>query len=251
MSLHLLKNADQIPLEPVVALIGPEAYVRERLRESLVSRALAGALKDMNYSKYIAGEEDLRRAIEACRDYPCFAAKRVVLLRSAGSLKAKDAEVLSAYLQKPQDTTLLIIEDEKLDGRLEWVKRLKKSAHFVEVPEAEAGEAEQWVRDCLKKEGKRAAPEVVQRLVDWVGPSFQALQLAVAQCGLFLGEAPELELHHLESLLVKVTDEDVFAVVDALFAKNYVELHRSLGLLLESGEEPLKILSLIHRSYSL
>jgi len=251
MSLHLLKTADKIPLEPVLALVGPESYVRERLKESIVTRALAGGLKDMNFSQFIAGEDDLRRAMEACQDYPCFAPKRVVLLRSAGSLRAKDAEVLSAYLQNPQDTTVLVIEDEKLDGRLEWVKRLKKTAHYIEVPEAEAGEAEQWVRDCLRQEGKRATPEVVQRLVDWVGTSLQALQLAVAQCCLFLGEAPELEIRHLEALLVKVTDEDVFAVVDALFAKNYVELHRSLGLLLESGEEPLKILSLIHRHLSI
>ncbi len=251
MSLALLKNPEQIPLAPVVALIGPEVFVRERLRENLIGRALAGALKDMNFSQFTAGEDDLRRVVEACQDYPCFAAKRVVVLRDAGDLRAKEAEVLSSYLQNPQPTTLFLIEDEKLDGRLDWVKRLKKNAHYLEIPEAEAGEAEQWVRDCLAREGKRAKPEVVERLVDWVGNSLQALQLTVAQCCLYLGDAPELDLAHLESLLVKVTEEDVFAVIDALFAKDYVELHRSLGLLLESGEEPLKILSLIHRHLSI
>ncbi|MCE9624139.1 MAG: DNA polymerase III subunit delta [Deltaproteobacteria bacterium] len=251
MSLSLLKSADKIALDPVVALIGPEAYIREHLRENLIQRALAGALKEMNYARFQVGDDDIRRVVEACQDYPCFAAKRVVVLRDAGALKAKDAEVLSAYLDSPQPTTLLLIDDEKLDGRLEWVKKLKKKARIVEIVAPDKGELEGWVAECLKSEGKKAAPEVVECLVDWVGASLEALRLAVSQCCLYIGDAPTLTLKDLEALLVKVTDENVFEMIDALFAKNHVELHRSLGLLLESGEEPLKILSLIHRHLSI
>jgi DNA polymerase-3 subunit delta len=251
MSLSLLKSADKIALDPVVALIGPETFVRESLREALIARALGGALKEMNYASYEAGEANLCRVVEACQDYPCFAPKRVVLLRNAGDLKSKDAEALSAYLDSPQPMTLLLIDDEKLDGRLEWVKKLKKKACWIEIPAAERGEAEQWVRDCLQKEDKQADPQVVAQIVEWIGISLQALQLTVTQCCLYVGEAPQIKRSDLEQLLVKVTDENVFEVIDALFQKNYVEMHRSLGILLESGEEPLKILALIHRHLSI
>lgn len=251
MPLALLKSSEKIPLDPVVALIGPEAYLREKFRESLVSRALGAALKDMNFAQFFAGDDDIRRVVEACQDYPCFAERRVVVLRDAGDLKAKEAETLSAYLDSPQPTTLLLIDDEKLDGRLEWVKKLKKKARVVELETPARDEAEAWVRDCLQREGKKAAPEVVERLVDWVGLSLGALQLAVTQCCLYIGDEPALRIKDVEELLVKVTDENVFEVIDALFQKNYVQLHRSLELLLASGEEPLKILSLIHRHISI
>lgn len=251
MSLSLLKTADKIPLDPVVALIGPEGYLREKIRESLVARALGAALKDMNYAQFFAGDDDIRRVTETCQDYPCFAERRVVVLRDAGDLKAKEAETLSAYLDSPQPTTLLLIDDEKLDGRLEWVKKLKKKARVLELEAPGRDEAEQWLRDCLQREGKKATPEVIERIVDWIGSSLQALQLTASQCALFLGDRPELKIKDVEDLLVKVTDENVFEVIDALFQKNYVQLHRSLEALLESGEEPLKILSLIHRHLSI
>lgn len=251
MSLSLLKSADKIPLDPVLALLGPEVYLREKLRESLVSRALGNALKDMNFATFHAGDEDMRRILEACQDYPCFAEKRVVSLRDAGELRAKEAEALSAYLDSPQPTTLLLIEADKLDGRLEWVKKLKKKARVIELEAPDRGEAEAWVKQCLQGEGKKATTEVVERIVDWIGSSFLSLKLTVEQCTLFIGDRSELRMEDVEELLVKVTDENVFEVIDALFQKNYVALHRSLEILLESGEEPLKLLSLIHRHISI
>ncbi|HKX13475.1 MAG TPA: hypothetical protein VJP40_10005, partial [bacterium] len=56
MSLSLLKSPDRIPLAPVVALVGPESYVRRKLRQSLIERAIAGAIKDMNFSTFDASE---------------------------------------------------------------------------------------------------------------------------------------------------------------------------------------------------
>lgn len=250
MSLSLLKSPDRIPLAPVVALVGAESYIRRKLRHNLIDRALAGSIKDMNLSTFDASE-GADKAVQACRDYPCFAERRVVLFREAGELKAKDAEALSAYVKDPQPTTLLLIDAEKLDGRLEWVKSLKKHAEYIEIDPVERAEALSWVRESLKEEGKRAEPEVVDTLVDWIGLSLEALKLAVAQCALYVGEKPELKLRDLEALLVKVTDENVFEVVDALFAKDEKALHRSLGALLDSGEEPLKILSLVHRHLSI
>src|SRR5262249_51985931 len=140
---------------------------------------------------------------------------------------------------------------EKLDGRFEWVKALKKKAHWIDVETCEAPELQGWIRDCFRQEGKRVGPEVVDRLLDWVGNSLEALQLAVSQCCLFAGDASEVSLQDLETLLVKVTDENIFEVIDALFERRRVELHRSLDALLETGEEPLRILSLIHRHLSI
>jgi DNA polymerase III subunit delta len=247
MSLHLLKSASKIPLTPIVALIGPEAFVRKVLREDLVKRALGASLKEMNFSQFQAGEDEMARVMDACRDYPCFSEKRVVLLRDVGKLRKKEAEEFVGYLKNPQPSTILIVEDEKVDGRLDWVKGLKKHAQWIEVLEASPEDALSWVRNCFQKEGKKAGPEVAERLVDWVGTSLGALQVTVTQLALYVGDAAEVSLEDLETLLVKVTDENIFEVIDAVFAGRLSDLHHSLDALLEAGEAPLKILALVYR----
>lgn len=251
MSLQLLKSADQIPLEPVICLIGAEDFVRRKLRERTVERALSGAMVDMNLSHYQAGEDEIARAMDSCRDFPCFAAKRVVRISNASKIKKKESEELLAYLQKPVDTTVLILEDEKLDGRLDWVKALKKKAHWVEIPEAKPDEARDWVRILLKREKKKSTEEVVSRFVDWIGLSLGALQLAVVQASLYVEPRDEIGLKDLEELFVKLSEEDVFAVIRALFSRDPSTWHVGLRRLLDGGEAPLMILALLYRHLSI
>ncbi len=251
MSISLLNSASKIPLRSLIALVGPEAYVRHEVREHLVKRALGAALKDMNYGHFQAGEDEISKILDACRDYPCFAEKRVVVISEASAFKKKDAAELLAYFQNPVPSTVLIVEDEKLDGRLDWVKVLKKHSEYIEIAEAQPEECLDWVRRCFAKEGKGAESEVVARIVEWVGNSLSALQLTVAQLCLYGGERPEVCLEDVESLLVKVSEENIFKVIDGIFSGDVAELHRSLQALLEAGEAPLKILALLYRHLSI
>jgi DNA polymerase-3 subunit delta len=251
MSLSLLKSADQIPLEPVITLVGPEDFVRRKLKDRLIERALAGAVKDLNFSTFQAGDDELAKALEACRDFPCLAAKRVVRIAGAGKIRKKESEAFLAYLEKPQDTTVLIVDDEKLDGRLDWVKALKKRSHWIDIPAAKPEEARDWARILLKREGKKAGEDIVGRLVDWMGNSHGALQLAVAQLALFTGDRDELALQDLEALFVKLSEENVFEVIRAIFSRDSAELHAGLKRLLAMGEPPLMILALLYRHLSI
>jgi DNA polymerase III, delta subunit len=247
MSLHLLKTADKIPLEPVIALIGPEAYLRRKLRENIVGRALGTGMRDMNFSSFQAGEDAMARVVDACRQYPCFTEKRAVLLRDVSRIRKKEGEELIGYLKAPSPSTVFLLDDEKLDGRLDWVKALKKAAHWIETEPCASEECLSWIRDCFKREGKSPDPGVVEQILEWVGASLEALQLTVTQICLFAGEAPAVSLGDVERLLIKVTEEDVFAVVDQIFAGRVKECHAALQALLSGGEAPLKILALIYR----
>ncbi len=251
MSLSLLRNADQIPIAPLIALIGPEAFVRQKLKERLIERALGTAIREMNLARFQAGEDDLPKAWDACRDFPCFAERRVVVVSSLAKIRKKEGEEFIRYLTAPTESTVLIVEDDKLDGRLDWVKALKKRAHWVDIPEAELGDAQEWVRILLKREKKSAEGEVISRLVEWMGTSLGALQIALQQLAVYVGERQELRISDLEALFVKLSEENVFGVVDAMFRGKEAELYSSLSRLLAMGEPPLKVLALIYRHISI
>lgn len=251
MPFQLFKNAQTMPLEPVMVLLGPDPFVRQKLRESLIERSLGKSLREMNFSRFYAGEDEMARAMDACRDFPCFAERRVVLISQIEKVKKKDGEEIGNYLQTLQPSTLLILEGKKLDGRLEWVKILKKRARLLEIPEVGPSEGLAWVRKCFSREGKTIEDGVSEKLLELIGTSLGSLQQAVIQLCLYGGDRTEISLSDLDSLFIKVSEENVFAVVESLFSEDVSVLHRSLDRLLQSGEPPLKILALIYRHLSI
>ncbi len=247
MLFELFKSVQVIPLSPLFLLVGEDAFLRKKLRDSLIERALAPGLREMNLSRFYGGEEGAERAVDACLEYPCFAERRVVLFLQADKMKKKEMTLWPNYFANPQLSTILILEAEKLDGRFEWVKSAKKHGTVLEIPEPTGGEVLSWVHKCFSREGKKTTQDVMLRMVEWIGTSFSALQQAVIQLSLFVGEVPEVKLEDVETLLVKVSEENVFALLDDLSQGRGQGGHRSLDRLLEAGEPPLRLLALLYR----
>ncbi len=247
MLFELFKSVQTIPLSPLFLLVGGDSFLRKKLRDSLVERALTPGLREMNFSQFYGGEEGAERAVDACLEYPCFSERRVVLFLQADKMKKKEMALWPSYFAKPQPSTVLILEADKLDGRFEWVKCVKKYGTVLEIPEPNGGEVLSWVQKCFSREGKQVTQEVMTRMIDWIGPSFSALQQAVIQVCLFVGDASEVRVEDIETLLVKVSEENIFALLDGLSQGQGREVHRALDRLLEAGEPPLRLLALLYR----
>jgi len=249
--LPILKEIQTIPLQPIMVITGPDAYLRHEMKKSLVARALGPQMPEMNYSQFQGGEDPMAKVLDSCRDYPAFAERRVIVLRDAGKVKKKEGGELIQYIESSQDSTVLILEGEKFDGRLDWVKKLKKVAPFIEAMELKIPEAHRWVEQIFREEKKSFEEGVPQALVEMMGANLGFLKNSVTQLCLYVGERGKVELRDVEALFIKISDENVFDVLDALFAGDRVQIHRRLDRLLSSGEAPLKILALLFRHLSI
>jgi DNA polymerase-3 subunit delta len=247
----LLPNVKKLADLPVVAIIGGDPFLRNVIQKQLREIALGESFAQMNFGHFLAGEKAMADILAACRDFPCFASRRVVLLQDLEKIKKKEGTELIPYLQDPQPTTLLILEGAKADGRLEWVKVLKKTSEWVEVPTGSTPDAIEWVRQCFSKWKGNYEEGVPEQMVEILGTSFGLLQQATDQLLLMTGPGKTVSQKGVEQLFVKVAEENIFEVLDALFQGDRVGLHRSLDRLLSSGEAPLKILALLYRHLSI
>jgi DNA polymerase-3 subunit delta len=208
-------------------------------------------MAEMNLGRYQAGETPMADILAACQDYPCFAERRVVLLSDLAKLKKKDVEAWVAYLKLPQQTTCLIAEAEKLDGRLDWVKTFKKSATLVDFSPLGKADALDWIKDCFRQEGKKWEEGVIENLLEWVGLDLGCLEQSVRQLALWVGDRPEVARKDLEELLRPISEENIFEVIESIFSAEPAVKYRRMDRLITAGEPPLKILSLIYRHLSI
>src|ERR1700722_1169136 len=117
---------------PVYLIDGEEPYYLDMVTTFFEEQILSPAERDFNLMVLYGKDSEWADVVNACRRFPMFAEKQVVILKDAAQLKGFNE--LAGYLEKPSPTTILLIEHrfKKADGRGKVVKYAKeKGFHFT------------------------------------------------------------------------------------------------------------------------
>lgn len=98
----------------IYVLQGEEAYFIDRLQQLIIDTALAEEERDFNLTVFYGNTASVREVISTCRQYPSFAAHRVVVVREAQLIPKQpghknDLDMLASYAEKPLTSTILVL----------------------------------------------------------------------------------------------------------------------------------------------
>lgn len=170
-----------------------------------------------------------------------FAEKTLIELRFASAKPGDDgAKALREYAASPSPDNLLIISLPKLDKATQnskWFTELEKVGVFIQIWPVDSVRLGQWVAQRMRRKGLKPTPEAAEFLADRVEGNL----LAAAQ------EIDKLCLTHsgevgLEAMMEAVADSarfDVYTLVDAALSGDAVRTARILGVLRDTGVEPM------------
>src|SRR5215210_5325604 len=113
---------------PVYWLEGEESYFIDQVIDFAEEKILTEEEKSFNLTVFYGRDAVWPDVINACRRYPMFAERQVVIIKEAQELKG--IEKLEAYVEKPLDSTVLFVgyKGKKVDGRIRLAKLLKERA---------------------------------------------------------------------------------------------------------------------------
>ena len=82
--------------------------------------------KAFNQSVFYGKDADWAAVVNACRRYPMFAERQVVLLKEAQQMR--DISKLEHYIQRPLASTIFVVsyKDKKVDGRSKLAKAFER-----------------------------------------------------------------------------------------------------------------------------
>ncbi|MGH7216851.1 MAG: hypothetical protein ACREIG_06415 [Nitrospiraceae bacterium] len=114
------------------AVVGEEDLLRDTALGVLKTALLGEGESDFNcdlfYGDHVSGAEIVTCASEVA----VFAARRVVVVKAADKLPARECDAILPYLKEPNDSTAVIFVASKLDGRLKFTQALAKVAVTVD-----------------------------------------------------------------------------------------------------------------------
>ncbi len=117
---------------PVYLIDGEEPFYIDIITNFFEEQILQPSERDFNLTVLYGKDVEWADVVNACRRFPMFAEKQVVILKDAAQMKGFTE--LAGYMEHPSPTTVFLIEHrfKKADGRSKVVKHAKdKGIHFT------------------------------------------------------------------------------------------------------------------------
>ena len=165
-------------IKPVYLFFGAEKYLRNLAVKTITDRALQDSqLREFNEITYSLTETDFVQAISSAEQLPMLSNRRVVKITdlkigatpNKDNLKEEHEEILSRYLQRPAESSVVIFIAEEIDKRRKLSKLLLENTVAVEFTELSDFELLGWSKGKLKDLNTHADDQIIKEIVNLVG----------------------------------------------------------------------------------
>jgi DNA polymerase III subunit delta len=246
-------------MKNVYVLLGTETYLLEKKKEEILHKCLSSDEIEFGVSVHDARETAIQDAIDDCLTISFLGGNRVVIVKDCYFLtteKAKekiehDLDRLQSYFDHPvQETSLiLMVPYEKMDNRKKLVKNIKKTAVLHEVKPLKGGQLFDWVYSHSKLEGITMSTDAINLLISFIGSNLYQLEQEIKKMSLYIGKGNELNVSHVEMLVSKTLEQDIFKLINSIVDKDLSLAFELLEDMIRQGEDAIKIINLIARQF--
>lgn len=228
-------------------LIGTQSTLREAALASLRARAFRGSPADFDEDRFdfAASGTEAERVLTALLTPPLLAKQRLVRVRGLSDRRAQRflEEDLPRYLERPSQTSCLVLEADALDRRGRWWKVVAARGEQIDCSApTRPGDVRAWIEREIRARGRRPGRGVATGLFESVGPDLDRLSNEIEKACLYAQGAPELPLEAVEEVGGGVRPLAIYELTDAIGSRRAEAALRVSARLLRQGESPLALL---------
>jgi DNA polymerase-3 subunit delta len=207
-------------VKPVYWLEGEEEFFIDEVMQYAEHNILKESEAGFNLTVFYGRDASWPDVINACRRYPMFAEKQVVLLKEAQSMR--EIEKLDSYIEKPLHSTLFFVsyKNKKVDGRTRLAKLLKEKGVVLSTKKLYDSELPEWVQDLVKSKGFTISNKALFLLIDHIGNDLNRLNNEVDKLTINLGSRKGITEDDIEKYIGVSKDFNVFELQQAIAHKD-------------------------------
>ncbi|MDB5196022.1 MAG: polymerase subunit delta [Flaviaesturariibacter sp.] len=207
--------------KPVYWLEGEEEYFIDMVVDHAEHQILSDGETGFNQTIFYGRDADWASVINACRRYPMFSERQVVILKEAQAMR--DIEKLEAYIDKPLHSTLLFIayKGKKVDGRTKLAKTLKDKSVQLTTKKLYENELPDWAMELIRSKGYTITNKALFLLIDHIGNDLSRISNEVDKIILNLADRKNINEDDIEQFVGISKEYNVFELQDALAKKDF------------------------------
>ena len=206
--------------KPLYWLEGEEEFYIDEVMEYAEKKILTAGDAEFNLTIFYGKDANWADVLNACRRYPMFAERQVVLLKEAQQMK--DIEKLEGYIEKPLGSTILVVsyKGKTLDGRSRISKLIKKNGEVFLSRKIFDNQLPSWTNGYLQSKGYQIAPRALTLLVDHIGNDLNRIANEVEKLSINLGAEKNITEDDIEKYIGVSKEYNIFELQHALSKKD-------------------------------
>lgn len=206
--------------KPVYWLEGEEPFFIDQVVDYAEKHLLNESETGFNLTVFYGKDADWPSVVNACRRYPMFAERQVVILKEAQQMR--DIEKLEAYVDNPQPSTVFVVsyKDKKVDWRSKLAKVLKQKGEMLTTKKIYDSQLPEWAGQVVKQHGLSITQKALSLLVDHIGNDLSRIQNEIEKLAVNLNARKNITEDDIENYIGVSKEFNVFELQDAVARKD-------------------------------
>lgn len=237
----------------VYLFIGDEPLLITSKIERIIKNSRAD---EFNIVKYDGDETSISAIIQDALTPPFMANVKVIVIKNPIFLTNEKSQInhevkdLIKYLEKPMDTTVLIINaaNTKLSEKLDVVKALRQKATVNETKEMDDIEYTGWLKRQCDLEGIQIRDDAAKQFINIVGKNLTAAKNEVDKLVAYVGKGGKITTKEVAEITSKTIQNDVYALTNSILNKEKKKVLHTYTELVTSGHDVMQLMNLVSRT---
>ncbi len=223
---QILRDLENKIYHPVYLLHGEEPYYIDEISDFIEDNVLDDTEKEFNLTIVYGRETSAREIIDHARRYPMMSSHQVVIVKEAQDLG--DLEELAPYIEKPLDTTILVLAHKyrKIDQRRSLAKITSRKGVLFESSRIYDYKVPDWIGEQLRKKEFGISPKASMMLSENLGNDLSKIRNELDKLIINLEKGTHIDEDIIERNIGISKDYNIFELTASLGRKDVLKANR-------------------------
>lgn len=206
--------------KPINWFEGEEAYYIDMLVDYAEHNILPESEASFNLTVFYGKDAGWPDILNACRRYPMFAEKQVVILKEAQQLK--EIEKLEPYIESPLGSTIFVVahKEKTLDKRKKLYKTITAKGEYFNSEKVKDWNLNKWITEYLQSTPYSMKPKAIALIEEHIGNDLSRIVNELEKLAINLKGRTEITEDDIEQYIGISKEYNVFELQDAIAKKN-------------------------------
>lgn len=212
--------------KPIYWLEGEEDFFIDKVVHYAEHNILTEAEAGFNLIVFYGKDADWAQVFNACRRYPMFAERQVVILKEAQQMR--DIDKLEPYIENPLSSTVFVVsyKEKKVDARTKFAKMLKAKGEMLTTKKMYDNQLPEWTSELVESKGYSISQKAVLLLVDHIGNDLSRIDNEIEKILVNLGSRKNITEDDIEKYVGISKEYNAFELQAAMASRDLAKAMR-------------------------